>query len=81
MACGPGSRPRKGKEGETKFGFVIDQRVRIADKKDWFHGWVGHVLAFDENTVAVDLDEPPKGSAPNGQWFRPGALESAPPTL
>lgn len=47
MGCGPGLPPERGKDGETKFGFTISQRVRIKCS-DFFSGWVGHVLAFSD---------------------------------
>ena len=74
IGCGSRIRPARGQKGESKFGFTIGQRVRVAGKD--FNNWVGHVRAFNGTSVAVDLDEPPKGEQPNGQWFLPSHLVS-----
>lgn len=74
MCCGADSGPERGKEGETKFGFVIGDEVEVIKDKD-FTGWGGHVRAFKQYTVAVNLDKPPEGERSNGQWFFPDELK------
>ncbi|MDD5110775.1 MAG: hypothetical protein PHI63_06220 [Patescibacteria group bacterium] len=74
-----GSCPSAGKAGARKFGLRVGQRVRIDDPDDiYFNGWHGHVRTFDDQLVAVDLDEPPQGKEPGGQWFKPSDLKPAP---
>ena len=68
--------PLRGETGESGFGLAIGGRVRIVDDRH-FTGWHGHVRAFSEVLVAVDLDEPPPGRSPNGQWFRPEKVSPA----
>ncbi len=75
--CGPCMPPSAAEEGESKFGFTARQRVEVI-KDNHFQGWHGHVRTFDGKLVAVDLDEPPTGHSPNGQWFRPEDLQKAP---
>lgn len=70
------SPPPRGKLGEEKFGFTGGQRVKVK-QPGCFSGWHGHVRSFDDQLVAVDLDEPPEGHTRNGQWFRPEELEAA----
>jgi hypothetical protein len=59
----------------VKFGFAVGQRVRVK-RQGFFWGWGGHVRAFGDQMVAVDLDEPPNGERPSGQWFLPESLEA-----
>lgn len=81
MACAlPGgiiNPPPYGQLGETKFGFSVYERVKVIGKGG-FQGWHGHVRTFERKLVAVDLDEPPAGFQPNGQWFLPQDLVKAP---
>jgi len=78
MCCGMVfTPPRRGQCGEQKLGFTIGERVLIIDHKH-FGGWHGHVRCFDDDIIAVDLDEPPPGHQQNGQWFRPENLSKAP---
>jgi len=72
-----GRVPTRGKHGEAKHGFTIGERVEVTAEGS-FRGWHGHVQAFDDKLVAVDLDEPPEGHSPNGQWFLPNGLLSKP---
>lgn len=77
MCCGGFfEAPPYGGTGNTKFGFTIPERVRIDDV--FFKDWHGHVRAFNESSVAVDLDEPPPGHLKNGQWFNPEKLQKTP---
>ena len=70
--------PQKGPKGETKFGMTIGDRVEVVSEEPHFKGWHGHVRCFSERSVAVNLDEPPTGENPNGQWFQPEELRLAP---
>jgi hypothetical protein len=69
--------PPCGKKGETKFGLTIGDRVMIVNDAH-FGSWFGHVRSFQDKLVAVDLDEPPPGERPNGQWFKPESVVAAP---
>ncbi|MCL5666476.1 MAG: hypothetical protein M1383_01770 [Patescibacteria group bacterium] len=69
--------PDRGKDGESKFGFTVGQRVQVTEDQH-FKDWHGHVRTFDGSLIAVDLDEPPAGHQQNGQWFRPDKLRKAP---
>jgi len=69
--------PSPGEKGDTKFGLTIGDRVEIQNDPH-FSGWHGHVRAFGTRIVAVDLDEPPAGHTPNGQWFSPTKLRHDP---
>lgn len=69
--------PPPGMGGEERHGFTLKQRVKVI-RGTSFMDWYGHVRAFGDKSVAVDLDEPPEGHHPNGQWFRPEDLEAAP---
>jgi len=73
---GPGCPPSRGREGEPKFGLTIGERVLVLEGS--FKDWYGHVLAFGKESVAVELDEPPPGDSPNGQYFHPDKIQSAP---
>lgn len=79
MRCGPGNSdpPLRGKEGQSKFGLTIGERVVII-KDTFFKDWHGHVLAFEGSLVAIDLDEPPPGHSSNGQWFDPKKVRPDP---
>ena len=69
--------PPQAPTGESKFGFTVGDRVEVTEDQH-FKGYHGHVRTFDGKLVAVDLDEPPAGKSPNGQWFRPDKLRKAP---
>ena len=75
--CGFGDRikPDEMKAGTTKFGFTVGEVVEVTKKSRDFVGWKGHVIAFDDMLVAVELDQPPPGHKPNGQWFHPADLK------
>ncbi len=75
--CGSFMPPPSAKQGESKFGFTASQRVKVI-KDTHFQDWHGHVRAFRDVIVAVDLDEPPPGHQKNGQWFLPENLRKAP---
>lgn len=76
MACCGGGMivpPLKGRNGESRFGFAIGDHVEVVNDTH-FRGWRGHVRAFSDTLLAVDLDEPPQGCKPNGQFFGPKSL-------
>lgn len=78
MCVGVNIAPRRGKDNETYNGFTIGERVKIKEGIHFWGGWHGHIHAFEPNIIAINLDEPPIGHAPNGQWFNYNDLEKAP---
>ena len=73
---GPSKGPGRGKIGEKKFGFTVDEKV-IVTEEGAFKDWPGLVLSFSEDSVAVELWDPEKEYARNGQWFSPEQIKSS----
>lgn len=70
-------RPADAAKGTQKHGFTAGERVEVTNDLH-FCGWHGIVINFSTQLVAVELNEPPVGHRPNGQWFRPEELRKAP---
>lgn len=77
--CGP-CMPPESPPGTSKFGFTVGDRVEVVEDQS-FQGYFGHIRSFGSKVVAVDLDEPPPGQQPSGQWFSPSDLKLAPLTV